>query len=106
MATRKKAAKKKRAAKKRATQVPLPNALKRSGGDPAPAKRRRGDGSKSKIVRLMRKFERDAKEKEDFRMSVSDYLRLLQMKRELDDQPGNVEVRWVETPDEDQSDGK
>ena len=48
----------------------------------------------------MRKFEKDAKEKPDFHMSVSDYLRLLQVKRDLEDQPANVEVTWVETPDE------
>ena len=58
------------------------------------------DTSKAKIVRLMRKFEKDAKEKPDFHMSVSDYLRLLQVKRDLEDQPANVEVTWVETPDE------
>ena len=48
----------------------------------------------------MRKFERDLKEKPDFHMSVSDYLRLLQVKRDLEDQPASVEVTWVETPDE------
>ena len=58
------------------------------------------DTSKAKIVRLMRKFERDAKEKPDFHMSVSDYLRLLQVKRDLEEQPASVEVTWVETTDE------
>ena len=58
------------------------------------------DTSKAKIVRLMRKFEKDAREKPDFHMSVSDYLRLLQVKRDLEDQPANVEVTWVETPEE------
>ena len=67
---------------------------------PAAKKKAKPDVSKAKIVRLMRKFEQDAKEKPDFHMSVSDYLRLLQVKRDLEDQPANVEVTWVETPDE------
>jgi hypothetical protein len=115
MATRKKAARKKRSAAKKKTpaakKAPVRGGPHGHGSETAsvgPVAKRagRGDGSKSKIVRLMRKFERDAKEKENFHMSVSDYLRLLQMKRELDDQPGNVEVRWVETPDEEQKSGE
>jgi hypothetical protein len=75
-------------------QETKPNAKKDSKSGPP------RDTSKAKIVRLMRKFEKDAKEKPDFRMSVSDYLRLLQVKRDLEDHPANVEVTWVETPDE------
>jgi hypothetical protein len=85
------------------TTRPKARSAKKANG-PVPkapaAKKSKPDVSKAKIVRLMRKFEQDAKQKPDFHMSVSDYLRLLQVKRDLEDQPANVEVTWVETPDE------
>lgn len=102
---------KKIAGRKRAGTKAQPRArgsTPKSGG-PAPrtgvagassGKRAKPNAAKSKITRLMRKFERDLKEKPDFHMSVSDYLRLLQVKRDLEDQPASVEVTWVETPDE------
>jgi hypothetical protein len=113
MATRKKAVRKKAgkplprargSGARDAGKVSTTESAASEGNAKGSGSKRRQDGSKAKITRLMRKFEKDAKEKENFHMSVSDYLRLLQMKRELDDQPGNVEVRWVETPDEVQSD--
>ena len=73
---------------------------KNGGAAGGAAKRTKRNAAEAKIVRLMRKFERDMKEKPDFHMSVSDYLRLLQVKRDLEDQPANVEVTWVETPEE------
>jgi hypothetical protein len=83
-------------ARKKATAPSRSRLGKADGGSSGAAR----DTSKAKIVRLMRKFEKDAREKPDFHMSVSDYLRLLQVKRDLDDHPANVEVTWVETPDE------
>ena len=40
----------------------------------------------------------------DMKASVTDYIRLLQMQRECeDDQPRNVEVSWIEPPQPEQS---
>ena len=99
MATKKIAGRKRAGVKKRARPCAAPKVSGHVPAAPA-AKKAKADPSKSKIVRLMRKFEKDLKQKPDFHMSVSDYLRLLQVKRDLEDQPANVEVTWVETPDE------
>jgi len=53
-----------------------------------------------KIRSLLDKFEGQMNEG-DFKMSVADYIRLIQMKQELDStQPQNVEVSWVDHLDE------
>ena len=52
---------------------------------------------RGKLAALLKKFEEQLANKET-RISVADYLRLLQMQRELEsDQVRDVKVTWVET---------
>ncbi len=50
-----------------------------------------------RIGSLLEAFEKQVKEK-DFKISVSDYIRLLQFRREFEErQPKAIEVKWVDT---------
>lgn len=57
-----------------------------------------------RIGALLDRFEQQS-QSDKFRMSVADYIRLLQIEKELDDkQPRDVKVTWVETqPDKNDS---
>lgn len=55
------------------------------------------DNLTGRIGALLDQFEKQAQDS-NFRMSVADYIRLLQIEKELDDnQPRDVKVTWVET---------
>jgi len=55
--------------------------------------------SRSKIARLLRKVEEQLEE-ETSRASLGDFIRLVQLERELADEelPKEIRVTWVETP--------
>jgi hypothetical protein len=68
-----------------------------------------GDSEEQTIPRiraLLDKFEAQM-DGSELKVSVGDYIRLIQMKRELDEtEPRDIEVRWVDHMDEPDESGK
>ena len=74
--------------------------MARAAGDVV-ARRRLSQAKK--IGSLIAKIEKQMKNT-DFKATVADYIRLLQMHKEFDkDVPRDIEVTWVETPNEKES---
>jgi hypothetical protein len=79
----------------------------RKRGHRSPAKKSRAAAKKTaplprsergKLKALLTKVEERLQSDMSSKVSVSDYIRLLQMKRELDQKkPRDVEVKWVDT---------
>jgi hypothetical protein len=73
------------------------------------SKQASGDGEEQVIPRiraLLDKFEAQM-DGSELKVSVGDYIRLIQMKRELDEtEPRDIEVRWVDHMDEPDESGK
>ena len=55
-------------------------------------------GSQADVVeRLLRKVERKLADDADLKATVGDYIRLLQLQKELqDEEPREIEVRWID----------
>jgi hypothetical protein len=82
------------ATKKRTTRAkgPARKAANRKAAGTRTPRTQRG-----KLTALLKKFEEQLTN-QDLRISVAEYIRLLQMKRELEgEKPRDVKVTWVET---------
>lgn len=73
------------------------------------SKRHRRGALHTKVTALLGKVEQEIEKGALGKVSVADFIRLLQLKREIDGEstPRNIEVTWVETlPEGDESDAK
>ena len=68
------------------------------GGVYASGVKRGARGSQADVVeRLLRKVERKLADDADVKATVGDYIRLLQLQKELqDEEPREIEVRWID----------
>ena len=87
-------------ARKRGQKRPAKKSTPAKKNKPAPLPRSERGKLKALLAKVEERLQTDAGSK----VSISDYIRLLQMKRELDQKkPRDVEVKWVDTLGEEEN---